>query len=178
MVTGVGNATLYQGNLVKGYLTIPKKPGVRPISIPHPLGWGGRTQFDLGKWNYRAIPKVKTWSYFLTIPKGEELEEDQMKTKMEQFPATNPNPVVSVGKDGRVLYSNAAGEPLLREWGVVVGEKLPSYIGDLVQRVISLNSSEKMEVKAGNRLYVVSFHHLPEEECVNIYGFDISDQKE
>src|SRR5665647_3331740 len=24
--------------------------------------------FDLGKWNYRAIPKVKTWSYFLTIP--------------------------------------------------------------------------------------------------------------
>jgi len=27
--------------------------------------------FDVyfGKWNYRAIPKVKTWSYFLTIPK-------------------------------------------------------------------------------------------------------------
>ena len=23
----------------------------------------------LGKWSYRAIPKVKTWSYFLTIPK-------------------------------------------------------------------------------------------------------------
>ena len=22
----------------------------------------------LGKWNYRAITKVKTWSYFLTIP--------------------------------------------------------------------------------------------------------------
>jgi len=47
MVTGVGNATLYQENLVKGYLTIPKKPGVRPISIPHPLGWGGHTQFDI-----------------------------------------------------------------------------------------------------------------------------------
>ena len=24
----------------------------------------------LRKWNYRVIPKVKTWSYFLTIPKG------------------------------------------------------------------------------------------------------------
>src|SRR5674476_323832 len=24
----------------------------------------------LGKWNYRAIPKVKTWSYFLIIPKS------------------------------------------------------------------------------------------------------------
>ena len=30
----------------------------------------------------------------------------------------------------------------------------------------------------GNRVYLVTFHPLPEEECVNIYGFDISDQKE
>jgi len=37
---------------------------------------------------------------------------------MEQFPATNPNPVLSAGKDGIVLYSNMAGEPLLHEWVV------------------------------------------------------------
>ena len=54
--------------------------------------------------------------------------------KMEQFPANNPNPVLSVAKDGTVLYSNEAGEPLLHEWGVEVGEKLPSSIGDIVQR--------------------------------------------
>ena len=101
-----------------------------------------------------------------------------METKMEQSSATNPNPVLSVGKDGTVLYSNAAGEPLLHEWGVVVGEKLPSDIGDFVQRVISRNSPEKMEVKVGNRVYLVAFHPSIKEECVNIYGFDISDQKE
>ena len=100
-----------------------------------------------------------------------------MKTKIDQFSANNPNPVLRVGKGGTVLYSNEAGKPLLHEWGVEVGGKLPSYIGDLVQRVISRNSPEKNEVKAENRVYVVSFHHLPEEECVNIYGFDISDQK-
>ena len=101
-----------------------------------------------------------------------------MKTKMEQFLATNPNPVVSVGKDGRVLYSNAAGEPLLREWGVVVGEKLPSFIGEFVQGVIFRNSPEKMEVKVENKVYLITFHPSPEDKCVNIYGFDISDQKE
>ena len=37
---------------------------------------------------------------------------------MEQFPATNPNPVLSAGKDGIVLYSSMAGEPLLHEWVV------------------------------------------------------------
>ena len=33
----------------------------------------------LGKWNYRAIPKVKTWSYFLIIPK-------EMKTNRNMIP--------------------------------------------------------------------------------------------
>ena len=97
---------------------------------------------------------------------------------MEQFPATNPNPVLCVEKDGTVLYSNEAGEPLLHELGTKIGEKLPTYIGDSVHRVVSRNSPEKMEVKVGNRVYLVSFHPLPEEGCVNIYGFDISDQKE
>jgi PAS domain S-box-containing protein len=101
-----------------------------------------------------------------------------MKTKIEQSPATNPNPVLSVAKNGTVLYSNEAGELLLREWGVTVGEKLPSYIGDIVQKVISRNSPEKLEVKAGKRTYLIALHPSPEQECVNIYGFDISDQKE
>ena len=101
-----------------------------------------------------------------------------METKWSNLLATNPNPVLSVAKDGTVLYSNEAGEPLLHEWGVEVGEKLPSSIGDFVQRVISQNSPEKIEVKVGKRVYLVVFHPLPEEECVNIYGFDISDQKE
>ena len=101
-----------------------------------------------------------------------------MKTKLEQFPLKNPNPVLTVAVDGTLLYSNEAGEPLLQEWGLRVGEKLSSSIGKIVQRVISQNSPERMEVKVGNRVYLVAFHPSPEGECVNIYGFDISDQKE
>ena len=63
-----------------------------------------------------------------------------MKIEREQFPATNPNPVLTAEKDGTVLYSNTAGESLLHGWGVVVGKKLPSYISEFVQRVISRNT--------------------------------------
>ena len=66
---------------------------------------------------------------------------------MEQFPATNPNPVLSVGKDGTVLYANTAGEPLLHEWGMKVGEKLPPLIGDFVQKVISQSFQGKWKLK-------------------------------
>jgi PAS domain S-box-containing protein len=97
---------------------------------------------------------------------------------VEQFTANNPNPVLRAGKDGTVLYSNEASEPLLHEWGVVVGAKLPSDIRDFVQRTLAQNIPEKMEVQVEKRTYLVTFHPLPEEECVNMYGFDISDQKE
>ncbi|MDQ1252622.1 MAG: hypothetical protein QG646_1754 [Euryarchaeota archaeon] len=83
---------------------------------------------------------------------------------MEQFPAGNPNPVLSLKKDGTVIYSNKAGEPLLHEWGLRVGEKPLSSIIDLVQRVISRNSPEKMEVIVGNRVYLVVFHPLLEQD--------------
>ena len=74
-------------------------------------------------------------------------QKGNMEAKMEQSSGMNANPVLSVDKNGCVLYSNEAGNHLLNEWGVKVGEKLPSNIGDIVQRVISLNSPEKMEVK-------------------------------
>jgi PAS domain S-box-containing protein len=97
---------------------------------------------------------------------------------MEQFPKKNPNPVISVGNDGTVLYSNEASEPLLHEWGVEIGGKLPSNIAEIVQRVISQNSPEKVEVKVAKRVYLVAFYPIPEEKLVNLCGFDINDQRE
>jgi PAS domain S-box-containing protein len=100
-----------------------------------------------------------------------------MKVKETQFSTMNPNPVLSVGVDGVVLYSNTAGEPLLQKWGVGVGEKLPSDIADSVQRVISENSLGKMELEVGKKVYSFIFRPFLEDKCVNIYGFEIRNQK-
>jgi PAS domain S-box-containing protein len=100
-----------------------------------------------------------------------------MKTNIGQFTAKNPNPVLSVANDGIVTYSNEAGELLLQEWGMRVGKKLPIYVEKVMQRAISQNSPEKLELNIGKRVYSVSFHPFPQEECVNIYGFDVSDLK-
>ena len=97
---------------------------------------------------------------------------------MAQSSDNDPYPVLSVGTDGTVLYSNAAGELLLHEWGTAVGQKLPPYFVDVVKGATSIKAPQKIEVKTENSIYLVSFHPLPEQECVNIYGFDISDYKE
>jgi hypothetical protein len=100
-----------------------------------------------------------------------------VETIMAQSSDNNPYPALNVGTDGTVLYSNAAGVLLLHEWGTVIGQKLPLSIGDIVQRVISHYSPEKTEIKVGNRNYLVVFSPSPEQECVSISGFDISDHK-
>jgi hypothetical protein len=82
-------------------------------------------------------------------------------TKIEQFPNKNPNPMLNVAKDGTVLYSNEASEHLLQEWGVRVGEILPSNIVYLVQRVISSNNPEKIEVKVRKKVYLQCFIPFP-----------------
>lgn len=96
---------------------------------------------------------------------------------MAQFSKTNPNPVLSVGEDGTILYSNSASEPLMHEWDTAVGQKLPPHFVDVVKGANSNKTPQKMEVKAGNSIYLVTFYPLPQEECVNIYGIDISDFK-
>ena len=97
---------------------------------------------------------------------------------MGQFTANNSNPVFRVEKDGTVLYSNVAEESLLNDWGLKAGAKLPSYIRDIVQRTLAQNIPEEIKVPVNKRTYLIAFHPLPEEECVNVYGFDISEQIE
>ena len=74
--------------------------------------------------------------------------------KTGQSPATDSNPVlcVAVAKDGVVFNSNEAGESLLHEWGVRVGDKLPPHIEIFVQRAISREAIEKIVVKIGKRV--------------------------
>ncbi len=97
---------------------------------------------------------------------------------MGRFTANSLNPVIGLANDGTILYSNGAGEPLLHEWNIRVGEKFPCYIEDFEQKRIFQKSPDKMEVKVGNKVYMVTFHPTPDEREVTLYGFDITDQKE
>ena len=100
-----------------------------------------------------------------------------MNAETNKCSVINPNLVLSVTNNGTIIYSNEAGEPFLKEWGVKGGEKLPAKIREVIKRVISFNNPEKTEVKIWNKTYLLVFHPVLSEECVNISGFDISNQK-
>ena len=106
------------------------------------------------------------------------LEREGNEQLIGQFLSDDPNPILRVEKDGTIVYANRAAFPLLEHWGVREKERLPQALRPSVLRVLAQKSPEYLELTAGKRMYSAKLSPLPEEGCVNIYGFDISRQVE
>jgi PAS domain S-box-containing protein len=105
-----------------------------------------------------------------------EMEGDEQL--IEQFPSDDSNPILRVEKDGTIVYANRAAFPLLEHWGVREKERIPQALRHRVLRVLAQKSPEYLELTAGKRVYSAKLSPLPEEGCVNIYGFDVSKRAE
>ena len=71
----------------------------------------------LGKWNYRAIPKVKTWSYFLTIPKG---ETKLLIEKIKQGKRVQHYETLRMKNDGTIINVSITLSPVFDASGKLV----------------------------------------------------------
>ena len=106
--------------------------------------------------------------------RGDENKEVGEEKIAEQFLSMNPNPILRVGADGTVLYANKAAYVLLDHWGIKEGEKVPQYLNFSLNGALSQENPTNVEIQAGDNIYAVQLHPFPEEDYVNIQGFDIS----
>ena len=106
------------------------------------------------------------------------LEREGNEQFIEQFPSDDPNPILKVEKDGTIVYANRAAFLLLEHWGVREKERIPQTLRPSILRVLAQKSPEYLELTAGKRVYSAKLSPLPEEGCVNIYGFDMSKRVE
>ena len=95
---------------------------------------------------------------------------------MENLLSTSPYPILKVEKDGTLVYANEACYPLLDTWGIQKGEKLPSNILFFVRKVILGEGARDIEVKGGDKDYLLTFESSG-DGYVNIYGLDLSSLK-
>ncbi|WP_440948251.1 PAS domain-containing protein [Methanosarcina sp. T3] len=99
--------------------------------------------------------------------------ELQEKT-VEPLPPENPNPVLRVEKDGKVIYANGAACFLLEHWGIKEGNELPQALRHDIRRIFSREKPENLEISTEKATYTLMLYPRPEDECIDIYGFDIS----
>ena len=96
---------------------------------------------------------------------------------LSRFPDENPNPVLRVEENGKVLYANHASEPLLRSWGCTSGEYLPSDWRQTIVHAVHNGTTDTVEVACDMQFYSVMIVPIPGTGYVNVYGRDITDSK-
>lgn len=107
---------------------------------------------------------------------------------IHKFPDHNPNPVLRMSLDGRLLYANASSEPLQAALGVGVGGLVSDEIRDRLLATAGTRDGgvsgspgpsapggpDTLEFEAGARTFAVLPVAVPELGVVNLYGTDVT----
>jgi PAS domain S-box-containing protein len=105
------------------------------------------------------------------------LAEEEIQS-LSRFPLENPNPILRIARNGRILYANPVSGPILAAWGREVGQEVP---GDWCERIESASESGKpkeVEMDCQGRIFSCSLTPIANEDYVNIYGRDITKRKQ
>jgi len=106
------------------------------------------------------------------------LRSQEQVNSLAKFPSENPNPVLRIAADGKVLYANKASEPLLAAWGASAGAPLPEPWRHHVRQSLERNESSRHEIRCGEQFLALSLAPFADEAYVNVYGLDITDRKQ
>ncbi|MFH1035794.1 MAG: PAS domain S-box protein [Pseudomonadota bacterium] len=110
---------------------------------------------------------------------SERKQAEEQIASLARFPGENPNPVMRFNPDGTLLYANQAASNLLETlWRDrdSQGEQ-PRSFRDGASWALATGAVQTAEVRAGGRVFSLSFVPVPGSGYVNIYGMDISQRK-
>jgi len=99
--------------------------------------------------------------------------EEQIK-QLAKFPAENPDPVLRVDKEGRIIYANKSSELLLNTWGCAEGDLLPVEMRRLCLEALKTGMNQTAEPKCAERDFLFLFAPIIESGYVNLYGREIT----
>ncbi len=119
-------------------------------------------------------------SHMLTLASDitERKRAEEEIERMARFPSENPHPVLRVGRDGAIQYSNHASAPLLAEWKCQTGQLLPAQWRKLIRSVMKTGMYRTAEVQADGRIFSLTFTPIVKAGYLNIYGLDITERKQ
>ena len=93
---------------------------------------------------------------------------------LDKFPDANPNPVLRISRQGKLLYANPAAELVKQALGADVGEELEPATCDRIQRIAGAGSTEVIEVERDGRIWALLTMPVFEFDAVNMYGTEVT----
>ena len=96
------------------------------------------------------------------------------KKVIDQFPDSNPNPVMRVSYQGVLGYYNDASSKLVEALNLKIHETVPNPLLKYVGEVSISGQSAKYEIQVGNYTYAASFVPVLEFQFIIVYATDVT----
>lgn len=99
------------------------------------------------------------------------------RESLAKFPSENPNPVLRIAADGKVLYANEAAAGMLESWNTAMDKEVPGRWQQVVEETLKTGIGMLEEESIGDR--ILSFNVAPVKEAgyINLYARDITERK-
>jgi diguanylate cyclase (GGDEF)-like protein len=92
------------------------------------------------------------------------------------FPQINPDPVMAISPQGRILYANPASQTLLQRWAIGEGDRLPPAWSATVTEVMSGGQPEEFEAEVGEGMFAFRLVPEPEFDYVHFYAAEATER--
>ncbi|MHC4557122.1 MAG: PAS domain S-box protein [Planctomycetota bacterium] len=100
-------------------------------------------------------------------------------TRLARFPAENPNPVLRISKEARILFANKASDIVLETWQCRVGETIPEPCSQRAKEVFLSGKVFTFEFEChDSTILLVTLAPVAGEGYLNAYGVDITELKQ
>jgi PAS domain S-box-containing protein len=104
----------------------------------------------------------------------ERKQADETIRSLARFPAENPNPVLRLNRDGKLLYANEAAFAQLTDWDFQADRPAPGILQNMVGEVFETQKTKTAELPCGERVFSFSIAPAPDDEYVNLYARDMT----
>jgi two-component system sensor kinase FixL len=101
-------------------------------------------------------------------------EAEREIKSLARFASESPNPILRVSPEGRIVYANAASEPLMAAWGTERGKALPPEWSGEVNEALAKGTTREREVEVADQVYSLLITPVPDLAYINIYARDVT----
>ncbi len=98
--------------------------------------------------------------------------EDAIKN-LAKFPTENPNPVIRINFEGKIIFVNEACKKKLKDWKCKIGNFIPNPIYDLVKNKLK-DEALKIDIISGKKIFEFFVTPIKGEGYINLYGRSIT----
>ena len=133
-------------------------------------------------WKARAVPainegQVVSVNLILTDITESKKALERIKN-LAKFASEDPNPILRISKDCRILYANDASSPVLETWGFEISQFPPEPWLTRIKEVYNSGQRSTFELNCEDgHIFLITFQPIIDSGYVNVYGLDITNHK-